>query len=107
MVFRWQRIATADSRTPRCESMNVSAALYLAGSSVRRGSPTGSGLWRGGRSPSVNKPVGRRHARSAAQCVDRAVDSSCDEAEPLHGQSWPEPPCAIPEDLDVIPDRDE
>src|SRR5438093_7336033 len=36
----WQRIATADSRTPRCESMNVSAALYRAGSSVSRGSPT-------------------------------------------------------------------
>src|SRR5207245_267819 len=34
------RIATADSRTPRCESMNVSAALYLAGSSERRRSPT-------------------------------------------------------------------
>src|ERR1700694_3011956 len=33
-------MATADSRTPRCESMKVSAALYRAGSSVRRGSPT-------------------------------------------------------------------
>src|SRR5438876_4615168 len=40
MLFPWQRIATADSRTPRCESMNVSAALYLAGSSERRRSPT-------------------------------------------------------------------
>src|SRR6267143_2355265 len=40
MFFPWQRIAMADSRTPRCESMNVSAALYRAGSSVRRGSPT-------------------------------------------------------------------
>src|SRR2546430_10640962 len=39
-VFPWQRIAMLDSRTPRCESMNVSAALYRAGSSVRRGSPT-------------------------------------------------------------------
>src|SRR5213594_3895149 len=29
-----------DSRTPRCESMNVSAALYRSGSSVSRGSPT-------------------------------------------------------------------
>src|SRR6266403_367392 len=40
MFFPWQRIAMADSRTPRCESMNVSAALYRAGSSVSRGSPT-------------------------------------------------------------------
>src|SRR2546428_8696706 len=40
MLFPWQRIAPADSRTPRCESMNVSAALYLAGSSERRRSPT-------------------------------------------------------------------
>src|SRR2546430_15183519 len=35
-VFPWQRIAMLDSRTPRCESMNVSAALYRAGSSVSR-----------------------------------------------------------------------
>src|SRR5438094_2724850 len=79
MLFRWQRIATADSRTPRCESMNVSAALYRAGSSVSRGSPTariiaspsvlpfGAGFGLDGQELSRDRSLADRQRRSVPQ----------------------------------------
>src|SRR5713101_7862215 len=63
MLLPWQRIATLDSRTPRCESMNVSAALSLAGSSVSRRFPTPRITSRRGASGWVELDVRIHHFR--------------------------------------------
>src|SRR5712692_3735883 len=60
-LWPWQRMATLDSRTPRCEATNVSAALYRAGSSIRRGSPTRRIMSRPGTSRRVELDVRVHH----------------------------------------------